>query len=297
MRFFKARPISKLAVSPPKANPERSGVAIPIIVKNEARYIEEWARFHLLAGVSHFIVYDNGSTDETVSILRDTVPAEALTIVPWAQSLRDGRSGAEIHNQVLAFSHALANYGAEFRWMAFVDVDEFIVPKADASIEAALERVGEAAHVSLPWQMFGRGGHEAPPEGGIVGNYTRRMRTTEGARYALNWKCIVDPSRVTGVRVHGMEIDGKGEGVNDAGVRAAHSAREKAGFYSAEFLQLNHYYTRSNNDLQAKLQACLIASVALQQHARRVMRIVAEIEADEVEDVAAIDFLARAQGK
>ena len=58
--------------------------------------------------------------------------------MPWAQSLRDGRSGAEIHNQVLAFSHALANYGAEFRWMAFVDVDEFIVPKADASIEAAL---------------------------------------------------------------------------------------------------------------------------------------------------------------
>jgi len=28
-----------------------------------------------------------------------------------------------------------------------------------------------------------------------------------------------------------------------------------------------------------------------------VMRIVAEIEADEVEDVAAIDFIARAQGK
>ena len=292
MRFFKARPISKLAVSPPKANPERRGVAIPIIVKNEARYIEEWARFHLLAGVLHFIVYDNGSTDETVSILRDIVPAEALTIVPWAQSLRDGRSGAEIHNQVLAFAHALANYGAEFRWMAFVDVDEFIVPKAEASIEAALERVAEAGHVSLPWQMFGRGGHEALPEGGIVANYTRRMRTTEGARHALNWKCIVDPSRVTGVRVHGMEIDGKGEGVNDAGVRAAHSAREKA-----EFLQLNHYYTLSNKDLKDKLQACLIASVALQQHARRVMRIVAEIEADEVEDVAAIDFIARAQGK
>ena len=51
MRFFKARPISKLAVYPPKANTERSGVAIHIIVKNEARYIEEWARFHLLAGV------------------------------------------------------------------------------------------------------------------------------------------------------------------------------------------------------------------------------------------------------
>ena len=295
MRFFKARPISKLAVLPPLAKPERSGVAIPIIVKNEARYIEEWARFHLLAGVSHFIVYDNGSTDETVALLRASVPAQALTIVPWAQSLRDGRSGAEIHNQVLAFAHALANYGARFRWMAFVDVDEFIIPKADASLAAALERLGDAGHVSLPWQMFGRSGHQTPPEGGIVANYTRKMRTTEGARHALNWKCIVDPSRVTGVRVHGMEIDGKAEGVNDAGVAAAHSARETAGFYSTEFLQLNHYYTRSNKDLQDKLDACLIASVALQKHARRVMRIVAEIEADEIEDTAAIDFLARVQ--
>ena len=112
-------------------------------------------------------------------------------------------------------------------------------------------------HVSLPWQMFGRGGHEAPPEGGIVANYTRRMRTTEGARHALNWKCIVDPSRVTGVRVHGMEIDGKGEGVNDAGVPAAHSAREKAGFYSAEFLQLNHYYTRSNKTCRPNFKLAL----------------------------------------
>ena len=296
MGFFKARPISKLAVVPPKPDAARVGVAIAIIVKNEARYIEEWARFHALAGVRHFYVYDNGSTDETCALLRGCLPEDALTILPWAQSLRDGRTGAELHNQVLAFAHALANYGGAYRWMAFVDVDEFIVPREHDSLDAALAELEAAAHVSLPWQMFGRSGHEGPPEGGIVANYLMRMRDVQSARHALNWKCIVDPCRVTGVRVHGMEIDGRAEGVNDRGQPAAHKARGRADFYSNQRLQLNHYYTRSNADLQTKLAACLIASVELQQHARRVQRIVDEIEADEVEDRAALEFLARVQG-
>lgn len=297
MRFFKARPISKLTVVPPKPFGGRQGVAIAIIVKNEETHIEEWVRFHLLAGVCHFIVYDNGSTDGTVRLLRRCLPEAALTLVPWAQSLRDGRSGAELHNQVLAFAHALANYGGQYRWMAFVDVDEFIVPKASDSIGDALAELDGAAHVSLPWHMFGRSGHETPPEGGMVANYLRRMRDIKHARHALNWKCIVDPCRVTGVRVHGMEIDGRAEGVNDIGEAAAHRARGQAGFFSNARLQLNHYYTRSNAELQTKLAACLIASVELQQHARRVQRIVDEIEADEVEDRAARDFLARVQAR
>ncbi len=291
MAFFKPRVISKLTLSPQKSMPDRAGVAIAVIVKNEAQYIEEWAKFHLAAGVNHVIVYDNGSTDDTVAKLRQTLPQEALTITPWAQKLQDGRSGAELHNQVLAFAHALVNYGPRFRWMAFVDIDEFIVPKGVASIGEALAELGDAAHVSLPWHMFGRGGNATPPKGGIISNYLMRMRNPQDARYALNWKCIVDPARVTGVRVHGMDVDGKAEGVNDVGQHATHKARAEAAFYSNARLQLNHYYTRSDQDLQRKLAECLIASVELQKHAKRVMRIVDEIEADEVEDRAALDFL------
>lgn len=291
--FFKPRPISKLNMRPPSPQASRFGVAIVAIVKNEGRFIKEWALFHALAGVRHFYIYDNGSTDDTCEKLNLALPHEAVTIIPWDQSLTSGRGGSELHNQVLAFAHALANYGGAFRWMAFIDVDEFIVPKMHNSIDDALSEVSEAAHISLPWHMFGRSGHEATPAGGIVKNFLKRMKTVQATGHALNWKCIVDPCRVTGVRVHGMEVDGKAEGVNDMGQFAAHKARSLPTFISNERLQLNHYYTRANADLQAKLAACLIASVPLKKHAKRVQRIVQEIEADEVEDRAALEFLDR----
>ena len=174
--FFKPRPISKLNMRPPSPQASRFGVAIVAIVKNEGRFIKEWALFHALAGVRHFYIYDNGSTDDTCEKLNLALPHEAVTIIPWDQSLTSGRGGSELHNQVLAFAHALANYGGAFRWMAFIDVDEFIVPKMHNSIDDALSEVSEAAHISLPWHMFGRSGHEATPAGGIVKNFLKRMK-------------------------------------------------------------------------------------------------------------------------
>ena len=101
LSFF-LRPISRLRVTPPPPKAERAGVVIVLIAKNEARHIAEWARFHHRAGVSHFVVYDNGSSDETQAELRAALPAEALTLVPWAQQRFRTQTGREIHNQVLA---------------------------------------------------------------------------------------------------------------------------------------------------------------------------------------------------
>ncbi|MDG1377007.1 MAG: glycosyltransferase family 92 protein [Yoonia sp.] len=291
--FFKPRPISKLTVQPPAPQVSRSGIAIVAIVKNEGRFIAEWARFHALAGVRHFYIYDNGSTDDTCTRLQSALPEDATTIIPWNQRLKSGRGGAELHNQVFAFAHALANFGGKYRWMAFVDVDEFIVPMQHNSLDTALSDLAAATHISLPWHMFGRSGHADMPDGGIVKNFLKRKKTVQAGGHALNWKCIVDPCHVTGVRVHGMEVDGKAEGVNDMGQFSTHKARAQQSFISNERLQLNHYYTRANADLQAKLNACLIASVPLTKHAKRVQRIVQEIEADEVEDHAAVAFLKR----
>ncbi len=98
------RPITRLRITPAPPAPDRAGVAIVLIVKNEARHIAEWARFHHRAGVAHFIVYDNASTDGTADRLREALPAGALTLVPWAQSRFRTLTNREIHNQVLAYA-------------------------------------------------------------------------------------------------------------------------------------------------------------------------------------------------
>ncbi len=287
------RPITRLRITPAAPAPDRAGVAIVLIVKNEARHIAEWARFHHRAGVVHFIVYDNASTDGTADRLREALPAGALTLVPWAQSRFRTLTNREIHNQVLAYAHAAANFGARFRWLAFIDVDEFLIPVSALSIPEALADLEPQAQVSLPWHMFGRGGHGAAPPGGVLRNYTRRAADPYGFARALKFKCLVDPARLTEIGVHGFGIDGRGEGVNDAGQFALHKDRDKRGFYSRARLQLNHYYTRSDAELQAKIRTGAIADVQAQKHAQRVMRIVEGIEADTVEDRTAIDYLDR----
>lgn len=290
--FWKPSIISKIGLTPAKPAATRAPLAICLIVKDEETHIGEWANFHIKAGVDHIIVYDNGCTDQTLPILRDTL-GDKVTIMPWDQTLYDGRSKTEIHNQVLAYAHCLRNFGPAYRWMAFIDVDEFLVPMATTSLPDALAALDDHAQVSLPWHMFGRCGFEDPPTGGILSNYTQRMKNPLASDHALNWKCIVDPSRVTAVRVHGLEIDGAPISVNDAGLLAQHGDRKNRAFYSNAAIQLNHYYTRSNRDLQEKLSRGATMTVDQKRHLKRVMRIVDAIEADTVADTSVADYLAR----
>ncbi|MFQ8432108.1 glycosyltransferase family 92 protein [Amaricoccus sp. W119] len=286
--------ISKIGIRPPKPEPDRSGLAITLIVRNEARHIGEWARFHHRAGVRRFLVYDNGCTDATLPILRETLPPEALTIVPWNQVFSDARMGREIHNQVLAYAHAASNFGGAFRWMAFIDVDEFLIPKRAATLPEALAHLGEARNVSLPWHMFGHNDHDAPPEGGVIANYLRRAADPMSDRRGIRqFKCIVDPCHLTALRVHSMETDGSEATCNDRGDVARGAEREKPGFYSADHLQLNHYYARSRRELDEKIGRGPNLIAKSPEYERKVRRTVEAIEAEEVEDRAAVDYLAR----
>lgn len=286
--------ISKIGITPPPPEPGRSGVAVAVILKNEARHIAEWARFHHLAGVQRFCIYDNGSSDGTIDILREVLPETARIIVPWRQVLTDAWLGREIHNQVLAYAHAASNFGGSVRWMAFIDADEFLIPKDADSIPAALAPLEAVRNLSLPWHMFGRSGHQVPPEGGVLRNYLRRaadpMSDVRGVRA---FKCIVDPCHLTALRVHSMEVDRSGRTANDRGDTVEEKARTGRGFYSAGRLQLNHYYTRSEAELAAKIGRGPNLVAKSPDYARKVRRTVANIEADEVTDHAALDYLAR----
>jgi len=296
LRFFGRRPVTKLALIPPEPHPGRAGIALVLIVRNEERHIREWARFHLEAGAARIFAYDNGCTDETIPRLHESLGAR-LTVMPWRQKLRDAASGREIHNQVLAYAHAISNFGGRFRWMACIDADEFLVPKRATSLDAALAHLDDCASVSLPWHNFGRNGHRLPPEGGVLANYTRRAADPmSGRRGVTNFKTIVDATRVTALKVHSCEVDGAAITWNDRGEKARVKDRWRRGFYSADHVQLNHYYTRSEAELETKIARGSNQSVHAERHAERVRRNVANIEAEEVEDLAALEFLARMRG-
>jgi Glycosyltransferase family 92 len=286
----RARSITRIAIDPARARPGRAGLAIVLIVRNEETHIAEWARFHLAAGAAHIFAYDDGCTDDTIPRLR-AAAGDRLTVTPWHQKFRDARRGLEIHNQVLAYAHATRNHGGAYRWMTYIDVDEFLVPKGHGDLNAALSHLDHCRSISLPWHMFGRAGHRRAPQGGVIPNYTRRnpdpMSDTKGLR---NFKMIVDPAHVTALKVHEIAVDGSTDTCNDRGERFTLRTRERPAFYSADHIQLNHYYTRSDAELRAKIARGPNLTTPDADHLRRVMRKVAAIEADEVEDLAALSY-------
>ena len=276
---------------PPRPLCDRHGLAIALVVRNEERHIGEWARFHRLAGVRHVIAYDDASSDGTVAELRRELSAERLTVIPWGQRLSDRQLRRPIHNQVLAYAHAAANFGGAYRWLACIDADEFLVPVQAASVDAALAHLGpEVVNVSLPWHMFGRCGHQQPPSGGVVANY--RLRASD-PMLGVNFKCLVDPCQLRAVRVHSMDTGRPSLTWNDRGEAVPLGQRHLPSFYAADHLQLNHYYTRSSEELEEKIGRGPNLDAKRDAYRRKVMRTVARIEASTQEDQRALHFLAR----
>lgn len=287
--------VSAIGIAPPQPEPGRHGIAITLIVRNEEQHIREWSAFHALAGVRHFLVYDNGCSDATLPILREALGPDRLTVVPWNQKLSDPSLGREIHNQVLAYAHAASNFGGAFRWLTFIDVDEFLIPKRARTLPEALAHLeADCVNLSLPWHMFGRSGFRTPPSGGVLRNYLRRaadpMSDLRGVRA---FKCIVDPCRLTAVKVHSMQTDGNDRTCNDRGVEVPLRERDRPAFYSADHVQLNHYYSRSEQEVQEKVGRGPNLVSKASEYERKVRRTIAHIEQDEVEDRSALDYLAR----
>jgi hypothetical protein len=297
MRFFKKKhPYTKqLTITPPKPQADRAGVAIVTCVKNEARYISEWIEFHRAVGVVHFYLYDDGCDDGTIEIAQGLLDPSMLTVTPWTGRMIDTPTQNLLNSQAIAFAHCILNFGGRYARMAFIDVDEFLLPKKGDTLDEALAGAKDFPNISLPWHMFGTSGHKQRPSGSILRNYTvRGADPLSKLKNASNFKCIVDPCQVSEVSIHHFSTGRYGENTsNDRGEVFTRKGRKSAPFYSADFIQLNHYYSKSEEDLREKLDRGPASPASRHRYEERVMSAVRSIESDTMVDTAMIEFLDR----
>ncbi|MEM8596142.1 MAG: glycosyltransferase family 2 protein [Pseudomonadota bacterium] len=229
----------------------RAGLALVAIIKDERPYLEEWIAFHAMLGASAVYVYDNGSTDEGPAFLRSHDFGIPVTCLPWWSF--DGIEST----QVLAYAHALANFGADHRWMAFLDVDEFMMPAVGADLPATLAQFERQPGVTMPWISFGPNGHREKPDGLVIENYTERAAWPPiPAQFnLLRFKAVVDPAEVEIAGCHEFGYRGRGVVmINEAGESIEPLAARSEGFAKAEILRLHHYFSRSEAEMAAKLE-------------------------------------------
>jgi glycosyltransferase involved in cell wall biosynthesis len=215
-------------------------LSICAIMKNEAPYLREWLEFHRLVGVERFYLYDNSSTDDTVQLIQSYAQSIDIVLNDWA--IRPG--------QIPAFEHCLATYGDESEWIAFIDLDEFLFPTTQDDLRDVLEDFAEVSGVGVNWLTFGSSHHKKRPIGLQIEQFTKRSETQAPVNKHL--KCIVRPDqtlRSSGCAHFFIHPEGcvavteTGEAIDDAFSSSV----------SVEKLRINHYATRSHEEMQEKM--------------------------------------------
>ena len=227
-------------------------LAVVAIFKDEAPYLREWLDYHLLAGVEHFYLYNNDSSDGYAEILKPYVDANIVTLIDWSGKVM----------QMPAYEDAVSRFRFFCRYIAFIDLDEFILPKSDQSVvevvDEILNKYPEACGLLINWHMFGSNGHErADYSRGVLERFTRRAPTDwnflDGNFIAGNnyWKTVVNPRSVKSFEnTHAANCFAGLQLVNSDGTYVADISYNTV---VADKIVVNHYYTKSREEFLAKV--------------------------------------------
>ncbi len=237
----------------------KQDLCVVAVFRDEAPFLDEWLRFHVSVGVGGFILFNDRSKDN----FRD-VPS------PWIE-----RGLVELHErgqltQPELYTRAKFMLRKRTKWLAFIDIDEFLFSPVEQNLPTVLKTYEEFGAVFVQWVLFGSAGHRARPDGGVLRNFKSCMSLTDAdsdpgpAVFAdvprhdrptgrsKNGKSIVRPGRVDGMATAHFPVP-------RWPFRIVNEDRESLGsdyttrFHPANLLRINHYWSRSLEDLESKI--------------------------------------------
>lgn len=225
-------------VQRPGKGRERYDLAICTMIQGENSYLPEWVAHHVGLGVEHFFIYDNESPTPLALTLEPEIKDGRATVIPIQGQFR----------QLDAFNLGLLRFGRRMEWMAFMDLDEFLLPKQHDDLRDLLAGYREFGGLAVNWQMFGSSGHEVRPPGLQMENFL--MRAEVGYVHNRHVKSIVRPEAVDQVvSTHYCRFK---PGLGAVNERRLPVLGEKSDV-SVDIVQINHYYTRSRKEYSEKL--------------------------------------------
>ena len=213
-------------------------LTICAIAKNEGPYFKEWIEWHNNLGVEKFYIYDNESTDNTKEVLKPYIQSGLVEYIYFPGK----------RMQLLAYDDCLEKRRLEARWIAVIDLDEFIVPQKDTTIPAFLRKFESYPAVEINWLIYGSGNAKEKTKGNVMD----RFKYHSLPNHILNRhvKSIVNPRQVFGfigchevARMSGHTVD-------------SHAEIVKKNFRDREPQQdvicINHYAVKSYEEFLEK---------------------------------------------
>lgn len=132
---------------------EKYDLACAAIFQDEARFLREWIEFHKAVGVKHFYLYNNLSNDDYTSVLAPYIQSREVELIEWPYPSNNLEQWNPI--QCRAYMDAIKRSMGKAKWVAFIDTDEFIIPKKGANLVHLLKNYEDCAALCINWQVYG----------------------------------------------------------------------------------------------------------------------------------------------
>lgn len=181
----------------------RYNLTIASIFQDEARFLKEWIEFHRMAGVQHFVLVNDRSRDDFSRVLRPYQERGEVELIdrPCPPRSRD----RWVSYQRTVLQGLCKGLRGVSRWVALIDLDEFLVPAEGETLPGLLAEHEAYGGLYVRWEPFGTG---------YVSQLGDNELLTE--RLMLKWqfirghdmlgKSIVQPLRVRRVGIHVSEL-------------------------------------------------------------------------------------------
>jgi hypothetical protein len=213
-------------------------LSLCLIVKNENTYLKEWLDYHILIGVEHFWIYDNESDVPVSRTLADYIQSGWVTV--------NNIKGPAM--QLFAYDHCVQTYGLHSKWIGFIDTDEFIVLREGKNLPEFLVPYEQYGGLAISSLFFGHGGNKKRPAAGQIAGY--RFRTHERFSFNRLVKMIIQPEKVIyPVSPHSFIYKDRFFSVNE---NEWHVDAQSFPCHIKK-IQVNHYFTRSEEEWNQKL--------------------------------------------
>jgi hypothetical protein len=222
-------------------------LAVVAIMKNEGAYLKEWIEYHRMAGVEKFYLYDNESTDNTKEILEPYIREGIVDYVYFP--------GTGMGNQVRSYADAVRRVRNSVKWLAVIDIDEFIVPVEKNKIIDVINDLQTAVRrkkhkklfgLAVHWVQYGYDGHYTKPDGLIIENFRKNGGAGEMVKSIVNPRASIFLPYLS---VHTPIYLDFGFGRTETGEQDPWKNP-----VSVNTIRINHYSTKSYEELRKKIE-------------------------------------------
>lgn len=226
-------------------------LGIAAMFRNEANYLKEWIEYHHMLGVDHFLLYNDRSTDHWAEVLEPYISSNLVEV--FDHNVPPGTPVFPIW-QMTAYKDALRRSKGNAKWLAFIDIDEFILPKKNTTILECLNQFFHSASgVYACWINFGTNGVNITPGEPILTRLTASSdpyhpRNASGKSIVRVDDVVIDRIRSP----HHLVLREGAQYYNGSGLPLYFDDVDLCvdSIHTSDYIQINHYPMRGEDYYQ-----------------------------------------------